>query len=177
MVFKTVTMSELRKSGGAPAATAMDSHHENIGKGTYNRFQALDPRGRTFSTGKRRLAQDDSSQETVSKAPRLDSNMLFEQMRVHEDKLKNAKNILDETSKVCDEAFQAAHGGIGKCVTQLITVVGLLLAHQEGLSSAVIESLKVNDSMKTSGSATAQGKPNAPPAKKALTTRSFRRRG
>jgi hypothetical protein len=64
-------------------------------------------------------------------------------MRAHEEKLKSAKVILDETAKICDEAFQTAHGGIGKCVSQLITVVGLLLSHQEGLSSSVIDSCKV----------------------------------
>jgi hypothetical protein len=148
MVFKTVTMTELRRAGGAPVASAMESHRENLGKGNYNRFQALDPRGRTFSTGKRRLPTDDGTPETVSKTPRLDSNTLFEQMRVHEEKLKSAKTILDDTAKVCDDAFQATHGGIGKCVGQLLAVVSLLLSHQEGLSSAVIDSCKIMDSGK-----------------------------
>jgi hypothetical protein len=81
--------------------------------------------------------------DSVSKSPRLDSNSLFEQMREHEGKLKSAKAILDDTAKVCDEIFVNEHGPIGKCVSQLVTVIGLLLSHQEGLSSAVIDSCKV----------------------------------
>jgi hypothetical protein len=90
MVFKTVTMSDLRKSGNVPLSSS-DAHRENIGKGSYNRFQALEPRSRTFSTGKRRLPVDNASAEIASKNPRLDSNALFEQMKAHEDNLKNAK--------------------------------------------------------------------------------------
>jgi hypothetical protein len=157
MVFKTITMTELRKSGGAPGPTAMDSHRDNIGKGSYNRFQALDPRARTFSTGKRRLPADSSPVEASSKSPRLDSNALFDQMRAHEEKLKSAKAILDDTAKICDDAFQSAHGGIGKCVGQLITVVGLLLSHQEGLSSSVIDSCKVFENKNSAPQTGTQG--------------------
>jgi hypothetical protein len=144
MVFKTVTMSDLRKSGNVPLSSS-DAHRENIGKGSYNRFQALEPRTRTFSIGKRRLPVDNSSAETASKTPRLDSNVLFEQMKAHKDNLRNAKQVLEDTAKICDEAFQAAHGGVGKCVTQLLTLVGLLLNHQEGLASVIIDSCKVSE--------------------------------
>ncbi len=167
MVFKTITMSELRKSGGAPPPSAMDSHRENLGKGNYNRFQALDPQGRTFSTGKRRLPVDDPPMDSVSKTPCLDSNSLFEQMREHEGKLKSARAILDETSKVCDDAFVNDNGAIGKCVSQLVTVIGLLLSHQEGLSSAVIDSCKILEKQ-TNNSDQVPSKPPTHPGKKTL---------
>ncbi len=89
MVFKTVTMSELRKTRNVPLSSSK-IHRENVGKGNYNRFQALDQRTRTFSIGKRRLPTEDSTAEVASKTPRLDSNLIFEQLKVHEDKLKNA---------------------------------------------------------------------------------------
>jgi hypothetical protein len=145
----------------------MDSHRENLGKGNYNRFQALDPRGRTFSTGKRRLPADDPPMDSVSKSPRLDSNSLFEQMREHEGKLKSARAILDDTAKVCDEIFVNENGPIGKCVSHLVTVIGLLLSHQEGLSSAVIDSCKVMEKH-TSNSEHAPNKPPTHPGKKTL---------
>jgi hypothetical protein len=169
MVFKTVTMSDLRKSGNAPPSVA-DSHREQIGKGNYNRFQALDPRGRTFSTGKRRLSPDSVAPDTVSKTPRLDSNALFEQMRVHEDKLQKAKVLLDDAAKVCDEEFRASNAGVGMCIGNLIAVVGLLLSHQEGLSSAVIDSVNITSSQKNDNTAPqTNGKP-APSASKRTPT-------
>jgi hypothetical protein len=167
MVFKTVTMSELRKAGGAPSTSAADSHRENLGKGNYNRFQALDPRGRTFSTGKRRLPADDSAADSISKTPRLDSNALFEQMREHEGKLRSARTLIDETAKICDKDFQDSNGGLGKCINQLLTVVSLLLSHQEGLSSVVVDSLKIPDPAKTAtGISSTAAKPGQNPGKK-----------
>jgi hypothetical protein len=164
MVFKTVTMSDLRKSGNVPLSS--DSHRENIGKGSYNRFHALEPRTRTFSTGKRRLPVDNASAEIASKNPRLDSNTLFEQMKVHEDNLKNAKQVLDDTAKICDDNFQAANGNVGKCLSQLLTVVGLLLNHQEGLASLVVDSCKVPEYRTPSSQDYSAGKPPAQTSKK-----------
>jgi hypothetical protein len=136
-------MGDLRKAGTTPLSAA-DSHQEHVGKSNYNCFQALDPRGRTFSTGKRELSLDLGAPDIASKSPRLDSiNALFDQMRAHEDKLKNVEAVLDDTAKICDKAFLEAQGGIGKCFQQLITVAGLFLSHQTGLSSAVIDSCKL----------------------------------
>ncbi len=138
MVFKTITMSELKKSGNGPPS-ARDSHKEKIGKGNYNRFEILDPRPRTFSTGKRRLSPDDSPVETASKAPKLDSNVLFDKMREHEGKLKDARNALEEVRTSNPDLLKTPEDGLDKCLSQILTVVGLLLSHQEGLSSAVID--------------------------------------
>jgi hypothetical protein len=168
MVFKTITMSELRKTGNVPLSSS-EIHRENIGKGNYNRFQALDQRTRTFSVGKRRLPTEDSTAEVASKTPRLDSNLIFEQLKVHEDKLKNAKQVLDETAKLCDDAFMAAHGGIGKCVNQLMTVVNLLLSHQEGLASIMIDSCRLPDPRTTNPDNNSTSKVQTPIGKKALT--------
>jgi hypothetical protein len=101
----------------------------------------------------------------------LDSNALFDQMRAHEDKLKKAKVMLDDASKVCDEEFRASNAGVGMCISNLIAVVGLLLSHQEGLSSAVIDSVKFSSSQKTdNASSQPNGKPAAPVQKKTPTS-------
>jgi hypothetical protein len=155
MVFKTVTMSELKRTGAAPLS-AKDSHKEKIGKGNYNRFDVLEQRNRTFSTGKRRLPTDDSSSDMVSKAPKLDSNALFTQMREHEGKLKDAKAALDDIKTTHEDLLLSSEGGTGKCLNQMLLVLGLLLSHQEGLSSAVIDCF--NSSI--------QGKKESPPPNK-----------
>jgi hypothetical protein len=155
MVFKTVTMSELKRTGAA-ALSAKDSHKEKIGKGNYNRFDILKQRNRTFSTGKRRLPTDDSTSDMVSKAPKLDSNALFAQMRDHESKLKDAKAALDDIKSVHEDLLLSTEGGTGKCLNQMLLVLGLLLFHQEGLSSAIIDCFNASN----------QGKKDPPPSNK-----------
>jgi hypothetical protein len=97
----------------------------------------------------------------------LDSNALFDQMRAHEDKLQKAKVMLDDASKVCNEEFRASNAGVGMCISNLIAVVGLLLSHQEGLSSAVIDSVKLSSAQKSDNAPSQpNGKPAAPAHKK-----------
>jgi hypothetical protein len=171
MVFKTITMSELKKAGNVPPS-ARDSHKDKIGKGNYNRFEVLDPRPRTFSTGKRRLAPDDSPVETASKAPKLDSNALFDKMREHEGKLKDAKNALEEVRTSNPVLLTATDDGLGKCLSQILTVVGLLLSHQEGLSSAVIDCFNSQVSSKREQLSSSQppSKTNLPAVRKVPTS-------
>jgi hypothetical protein len=54
-----------------------------------------------------------------------------------------------------------------ECINQLLTVVSLLLSHQEGLSSVVVDSLKIPDPAKTAtGTSTTAAKPGQNPGKK-----------
>jgi hypothetical protein len=163
MVFKTVTMSELKKAGAAPPS-ARDSHRDKIGKGNYNRFDLLEPRGRTFSTGKRRLPTDAATVETASKAPKLDSNVIFDQMRAHEGKLKEAKSALDGIKLENEELLSTDASGVGKCISQMLTVMGLLLSHQEGLASAVIDCFNSQTKGKTDSTLPASANSTPPSA-------------
>ena len=97
-MVKTITMAELKK---LKAPSPQDLHRQRVGKGNFNRWNSLsdDSRRPSFS-GKRQLEISSSPPpDAPAKAPRLDSNMLFEQMKAHEGKLKEAKTILEEAVK------------------------------------------------------------------------------
>ncbi len=79
-------MSELRKKGDLPLSPK-DRHAMNVGTGNYNRFAPLmpPPTGRGRLNSKRKL--DSDSTQVEPKTPRLDSNIVFEQLKGSEESL------------------------------------------------------------------------------------------
>jgi hypothetical protein len=141
-MVKTITMAELKK---LKAPSPQDLHRQRVGKGNFNRWNSLsdDSRRPSFS-GKRQLEISSSPPpDAPAKAPRLDSNMLFEQMKAHEGKLKEAKTILEEAVKAKADADldnnNLLDDGTNSCISKMLLVLTALVAHSEGLSSSIID--------------------------------------
>jgi hypothetical protein len=77
-------MSDLRKKGDVPTSPR-DRHSQSIGTGNYNRFAPLmpPPPGRSRLNSKRKY--DDDQPPGTPKAPRLDANVVFSQLKNTED--------------------------------------------------------------------------------------------
>jgi hypothetical protein len=136
--------------------TAVDNHQQNLGNGQYNRFAPLDPRGRTFSTGKR-LLSGDSTADPAPKTPRLDSSVVFGQLKVQETALKEVTAGLEELNKLTAEP-----GTDPKwvCVSKILKG---LADSQTNLSSAVLDALKLREPVnqaKLASTKEAQAKPH-----------------
>jgi hypothetical protein len=123
--------------------TAIQQHQANKGKGTYNSFDALSPRGRTFSAGKRPLDSDscsgsgsDSSQ--ASKTPKLDSNAIFSQLKDQDSVLTEIDTVLSDLVAKNDSAPapDPVLGGVLK-------VVSLLAKSHKNLTSLIVDSTKL----------------------------------
>jgi hypothetical protein len=102
-------------------------------------------------------------------------------MRAHEGKLKEAKSVLDDITSSNGELLASTDGGIGKCVSQMLTVMGLLLSHQEGLASAVIDCFnsqpkgKTDTTLATAANSTPPSAPGKkPPTSEEIQTRRVR---
>jgi hypothetical protein len=93
----------------------MDPHREIIGKGNTTVFRPLHNLARTFSAGERHLPAEDFPLETASK-----STAVFEQLMVHEDKLRNAMSVSENTAKILIRPPTAV---ISKFISQMITVL------------------------------------------------------
>jgi hypothetical protein len=69
--------------------------------------------------------------------------MLFEQMKAHEGKLKEAKTILEEAVKAKADADldnnNLLDDGTNSCISKMLLVLTALVAHSEGLSSSIID--------------------------------------
>jgi hypothetical protein len=76
--------------------SALQRHQANIGTGSYNRYEALSPRGRTFSAGKRQLDRQGEDEPTAKKPPRLDNNLIFTQLKEHDTILAEAEKLIAE---------------------------------------------------------------------------------
>ncbi len=69
--------------------------------------------------------------------------MLFEQMKAHEGKLKEAKDILDSAIKEKADADldnnNLLDDGTNSCISKMLLVLTALIAHSEGLTSSIID--------------------------------------
>jgi len=120
------------------------SHQQQTGKGNYNRFAPLE-RNRTYSTGKRQLSVSDySDPPATSKTPKLDANLVFEQLKEQDGIFAEAKILLATAEKTGEDAFSATDGGIGTSISCLTKVLTLMLKSQENLTSVLIDSAKLN---------------------------------
>jgi hypothetical protein len=115
--------------------TAIQQHQASKGKGNYNSFEPLTPRGRTFSSGKRQLEADDSSQS--AKAPKLDASVIFEQLKDQDTVLSELDvAIADLNAKKDDSVPDPRFDSLCKVVT-------LLGRSQKNLTSALLDAAKI----------------------------------
>ena len=128
--------------------TAITNHQHHTGTGNYNRFSALAPdppqRNRTYSQGKRQLSQDEFCiLQDPPKTPRMDSNVVFAQLKEQDALLAEAKTLLEVAAKTGEDCFSATDGGLGTAFSSLTKVLAIVLKSQENLTSALVDSVKV----------------------------------
>jgi hypothetical protein len=157
MSVRPVLLKDIRR-------TAIRNHQQNIGKDSYNRFEPLTPRERTFSASKRPRSEDLESVQ-VPKTPKLDSNVIFSQMTAQENAIKEAKTLVSELETLNGKPENNPDPRFA-CITKVLL---LLVTAHESLASAVLDSTKLNgsDSAFTTGKKfqTAGGRNNPPPKK------------
>jgi hypothetical protein len=134
MPVKPTLLKEIRR-------TAVQAHKENTGYGSYNRFELLSPRGRTFSAGKRQL---DPNEPEVSapKTPRLDSNAVFSQLTQND-------KVIDEVDTVLASIeSEGTNLPADPRIDKLCKVMKLLAQSNRNLTSALVDANKVNNQPK-----------------------------
>jgi hypothetical protein len=154
VLMKTVTMSDMKKSGAVPRSPAKD-HQERIGRGEYNRFARLaEPeadRGRSASIGKRARSEmeETAPQEKVSKAPRLATEKVTTAGLAHISNLeqlnKNSKNQLDAAKsalqgarEVAESCYTSDDGGEGQAFYRLTQAIEFLIDNQTTMKDMVV---------------------------------------
>jgi len=157
MPVKPFLMSELRRT--MPPSPA-DKHRSSVGIGKYNRFSMLAPdRGRTLSTGKRLLSDDDVIPASP-KIPRFDSNQVFEKLASQDKYLDEAKVALKAATDTFAWLYKPDDGGLGTILFNLGSAVEKLVLHSEATKSNLIDLCKVAEiPTKPARVATLQGKP------------------
>jgi hypothetical protein len=136
MSVRPVLLKDLR-------STAIYQHQQNVGKDSYNRFEVLNPRARTFSASKRPRTED-SEDAQLPKTPKLDSNMLFSQLGEHEKALKEAKTLFSELDTMNSNTDSPPDPRL----TCMSKILACMFKAQENLSSAVLDAMQLD---KTAG--------------------------
>jgi len=148
MPIQTFLFSEMQRSPAKPTSP-VQSHRVNVGKDSYNRFAILagggDPGQSRIPSAAKRRRNLDSDQETPGKQPRLDSNKVFDQLKVHDTILNTAKNALAEAGSVAAKVGAVDDSTIGTVLYKFGQVMDSLISGQESLKSAVIDLLKVRE--------------------------------
>ncbi len=130
-------MSELRKRGEAPLSLRQQ-HQRDTGSGNYNRFSLLQPPSPRPRLGsKRKLDQPPVAE---AKAPRLDPNTVFGQLKEVEDNLVVVKSTVAAVMAAGDSVFNIGEGGLGAAVHKLALAIDMLVGNQEKLLSVVVDS-------------------------------------
>jgi hypothetical protein len=76
----------------------------------------------------------------IVKTPRLDSNIVFDQLREVEDNLSVVKSTVAAVMSAGDSVFNIADGGLGATVHKLALAVDMLVTNQVKLLSVVVDS-------------------------------------
>ncbi len=129
-------MAELKKKGEVPLSPKA-RHQRDTGSGSYNRFNLLAPPSPLPRLGSKRKLEPDPS--SGSKSPRLDPNIVFNQLRDVEDNLVVVKSTVAAVMSDGDGVFNIAEGGLGAAVHKLALAVDMLVSNQEKLLSAVVD--------------------------------------
>ena len=127
-------MSGLLKAKGPPLP--VDDHRSRIGQGNYNRFNALNPRSRTPSTKRAR------SPETVieqAKVPKLDSQVLFDQLKDHDKYMDQAKEALASAAGAIGAACKPDDNGIGTALSRMHAALEQLVMGSESIKSVLLD--------------------------------------
>jgi hypothetical protein len=147
MSVRPVLLKDLRR-------TAISQHQQNIGKNSYNRYDVLSPRDRSFSASKRPRSED-SEIEQVPKTPKLDSNLIFSQLGGQEAAMKEAKTLFTELDALNSNPDLPADPRI-TCMSKILSC--MFKAH-ETLTSAVLDAVKLD----TKANAKGKGVKTLPP--------------
>ena len=127
MPVKPILMADIRNSGGGnhgggggnAGGSPLGKHRGNIGVGNYNRFAPFLPRQRILSTGKRQLSLDADPGSPLPKAPRLDSNKIFEQLGDQDKYMEAAKTALAAAYGAITASCKPDDGGLGTALHKL----------------------------------------------------------
>ena len=95
----------------------MEKHLLASGTGNYNRFGPIGPRDRSFSTGKRHRSAEPVP--PAPKAPRLDANTVFAQLKDQETSLAEATTLLKLASETSEECCSEKDGAVGNIIHSL----------------------------------------------------------
>jgi hypothetical protein len=116
--------------------SAAQQHQAKVGIGTYNRYSPLTPRGRILSSGKRQLEIQGEDDGNANKAPKLDSNLVF-------DQLKEQDSIIAEVESTIAEIEKSNIENPDSRLNAVIKVLKLLGKSQKNLTSAVTDNCKL----------------------------------
>jgi hypothetical protein len=119
--------------------TAIEQHQTKTGTGNYNRWDVLSTRGRTFSAGKRPLDSTGPIEGTAPKTPKLDSNLIFSQ-------LKDQDTVLSDLDKALCDLDKPTDSPPDPRIDAIVAVLKLLGKSQKNLTSALMDSAKLKDS-------------------------------
>jgi hypothetical protein len=141
MSVRPVLLKDLRR-------TALEIHKQQIGKDSYNRYDALSPRARTFSASKRPRSEDQECPQ-VPKTPKLDSNLIFSQLNGQENSLKEVKTLFAELEAHNSNSELPADP---RFIIMSKILSGMFAAHEQ-LTSAVLDAVKLNSTSVPKGKA------------------------
>ena len=156
MPVKPILMADIRNTGGGhhgggggggsgSGGSPTHKHRENIGVGNYNRFAPFMPRQRILSAGKRQLSPDLAPGSPLPKAPRLDSNKIFDQLGEQDKLMDAAKAALSAAHGVISAAYKPDDGGLGTALHKLGEFCELIVKSNEALKSTLVDFIKVTD--------------------------------
>lgn len=135
MPVEPVLMADIlkRKSPSSP----VDKHRAAIGAGNYNRFQPLISRPRIPSVKRVRTSDSDSADQ--AKIPKLDSQVIFAQLKDHDTCMNSAKDALTGAAAAIKAACKEDDGGIGTALSKIYSAVEQLVSGSEVLKSALLD--------------------------------------
>ena len=122
------------KAKGPPSP--VDDHRSRIGQGNYNRFATLNPRSRTPST--KRACSPEVVIEQV-KLPKLDSQVLFDQLPDHDRYMDQAKVALVGAAGAIGAACKPDDNGIGTALSRMHAALEQLVMGSESIKSVMLD--------------------------------------
>jgi hypothetical protein len=138
--MKALTMSDLKRKGDAPLSPR-ELHQLNVGSGSYNRYAPLlpPPTGRPRLNSKRKFDVEDC--EAPTKTPKLDHNIVFEQLKSSEEAMVSIKESFKDALSIGENCYTATHGGTGEAFFKLAKTVELLIANQEKMFTVMVDAV------------------------------------
>ncbi len=133
-------MSDLKRKGDAPLSPR-ELHQLNVGSGSYNRYAPLlpPPTGRPRLNSKRKFDVEDC--EAPTKTPKLDHNIVFEQLKSSEEAMVSIKESFKDALSIGENCYTATHGGTGEAFFKLAKTVELLIANQEKMFTVMVDAV------------------------------------
>jgi hypothetical protein len=140
--MKAFTMSDLKRKGDAPLSPR-ELHKLNVGSGNYNRYAPLlpPPTGRQRINSKRKYDVDHL--DIPPKTPKLDQNVVFDQLKASEEAMSIIKDSFKEALSIGENCYTATDGGTGEAFFKLAKTVELLITNQEKMFSVMVDTVGV----------------------------------